>query len=149
MLHSGIVTARIDAYPKVDQGALEKKILSIFDANKNKTLKNCIKDIIPEGMTKGIVLLLQDKIDIAKKVHSISKEERKVLARILKSMPLTITGLMGFDRAVVADGGVPLTEIDMKTMRSKKISNLFVAGDLLHINRPSGGFSLQLCWSSG
>jgi predicted flavoprotein YhiN len=56
---------------------------------------------------------------------------------------------MGFDRAVVADGGVPLIEVDMKTMRSKKVPNLFLTGDLLHINRPSGGFSLQLCWSTG
>ncbi len=68
---------------------------------------------------------------------------------ILKALPVTITGLMGYDRAVVADGGVALSEIDTKTMRSKKIENLFVTGDLLHINRPSGGYSLQLCWTTG
>jgi predicted flavoprotein YhiN len=62
---------------------------------------------------------------------------------------VTITGLMGLDRAVVADGGIPLTEINMKTMRSKLFSNLFITGDLLHITRPSGGFSLQLCWTTG
>jgi hypothetical protein len=56
---------------------------------------------------------------------------------------------MGLDRAVVADGGVPLTEVDMKTMRSKKSTNLSVTGDLLHIQRPSGGYSLQLCWTTG
>ena len=56
---------------------------------------------------------------------------------------------MGFDRAVVADGGIDLSEVDTKTMRSKKINNLFVIGDLLHINRPSGGYSLQLCWTTG
>jgi predicted flavoprotein YhiN len=56
---------------------------------------------------------------------------------------------MGYDRAVVADGGVVLKEIDNKTMRSKIISNLFITGDLLHINRPSGGYSLQLCWTTG
>jgi predicted flavoprotein YhiN len=56
---------------------------------------------------------------------------------------------MGFDRAVVADGGLPLSEVDMKTMRSRKVKNLLVTGDLLHINRPSGGYSLQLCWSTG
>ena len=56
---------------------------------------------------------------------------------------------MGFDRAVVADGGVELKEIDLKTMRSKKVPNLLVTGDLLHISRPSGGYSLQLCWSTG
>jgi predicted flavoprotein YhiN len=55
---------------------------------------------------------------------------------------------MGFDRAVVADGGIDLSEVDMRTMRSKKVPNLFVTGDLLHINRPSGGYSLQLCWTT-
>jgi predicted flavoprotein YhiN len=56
---------------------------------------------------------------------------------------------MGYDRAVVADGGITLEDIDMKTMRTKKLSNLFVTGDLLHINRPTGGQSLQLCWTTG
>jgi predicted flavoprotein YhiN len=56
---------------------------------------------------------------------------------------------MGFDRAVVADGGVSIDEIDLRTMRSNKISNLYVTGDMLHIERPSGGFSLQLCWTTG
>jgi predicted flavoprotein YhiN len=68
---------------------------------------------------------------------------------ILKGLPVTITGLMGFDRAVIADGGIPLAEIDTKTMRSRKITNLSVTGDLLHVNRPSGGYSLQLCWTTG
>ena len=62
---------------------------------------------------------------------------------------MTISGLMGIDRAVVVDGGVDLSEIDTKTMRSKLFENLFVTGDLLHINRPSGGYSLQLCWTTG
>ncbi len=149
LLHDGAVTATIDAYPKVDLGALEKKILATFDANKNKTLKNVLKEFIPEGTTAGIAHLVGAEIDINKKVHLVSKEERKRLASLLKALPLTINGLMGFDRAVVADGGVPLSEVDMRTMQSKKIPNLYLTGDLLDINRPSGGYSLQLCWSSG
>lgn len=65
---------------------------------------------------------------------------RKSIVRLLKALPITITGLMGFDRAVVADGGVDIDEVDMRTMRSKKIPNLFLTGDILHIERPSGGF---------
>lgn len=149
LLHSGVVTATIDAYPDTDLGVLERRIIAVFDKNKNKTLKNIIKDLIPDGTSKGVVPLLAEHIDVMKKVHSISKEERKVIVRTLKALPLTIDGLMGFDRAVIADGGVPLEEVDMKTMRSKKIPNLYITGDLLHVNRPSGGFSLQLCWSSG
>ena len=144
-----MVTANIDAYPKTDLGTLEREIIAAFDENKNKTLKNIMKELVPPGMNKGVEMLLTGKVNTAKKVHSVSKDERKLLVHTLKNLPLTITGLMGFDRAVVAAGGVTLKEIDMRTMRSKKVSNLYVTGDLLHINRPSGGFSLQLCWSSG
>lgn len=149
ILHEGRVTARIDVYPDLDLGMLEQKIISIFDTHKNKALKNILKEFIPTGTEKGLALLFAEKIDITKKVHSITKEERKYLVQILKAVPVTITGLMGFDRAVVADGGIALAEVDLKTMRSKKITNLFVTGDLLNINRPSGGYSLQLCWSTG
>lgn len=149
LLHSGQVTVAIDAYPHTDLGALERRIIAVFDKNKNKEFKNIIKEITPEGTGKGILQLLASSIDASKKVHSITKEERKLLVHALKALPLTVTGLMGYDRAVIADGGVPLEEIDMRTMRSKMVPNLFIIGDLLHINRPSGGYSLQLCWSSG
>ena len=149
LLHSGVVTATIDAYPHTDLGSLEKTIISVFDKNKNKALKNIIKEVVPDGTHKGVLMLLQDTMDITKKVHSVTKEERKVLVHLLKALPLTIEGLMGFDRAVIADGGVPLGEVDTKTLRSKKVPNLFVTGDLLHIKRPSGGYSLQLCWTTG
>ena len=99
-------------------------------------------------MSEAMPILLKD-INFDTKVHSITKEERKQIVGILKALPVTITNLMGYDRAVVADGGVTLSEIDTKTMQSKKYSNLYVTGDLLHINRPSGGFSLQLCWTTG
>lgn len=148
LLKTGIVEAYIDAYPDTDMGDLEKKIIGIFDINKNKMLKNILKDIVPEGMVPGMEILLSH-IDLDTKVHSVTKDERKEIVQLLKKLPMTITGLMGYDRAVVADGGIPLTEIDTKTMRSKVVSNLFVTGDLLHINRPSGGYSLQLCWTTG
>lgn len=147
-LEQGIVTAKIDAFPHTDLGALEKQIVKIFDANKNKDLKNIFDQIAPEGTDKAILLLLTD-IPADLKVHSITKEQRKVIVHLLKALPLTITGLMGYDRAIVSDGGVALTEIDTKTMSSKIHPNLFITGDLLDINRQSGGFSLQLCWTTG
>lgn len=149
LLHSGEVTAAIDAYPHTDLGALERRVIAVFDANKNKALKNIIKEIVPAGTHKGILALLGECMDVSTKVHSVTKEERKRIVHLLKALPVTIEGLMGFDRAVVADGGIELREVDLKTMRSKKIANLLVTGDLLHINRPSGGYSLQLCWSTG
>jgi len=149
LLPTGIVTAEIDMFPKIDIGNLERQIISIFDVNKNKTLKNIVSELVPAGMSKGMLVLLSEHMDIETKVHSVTKDDRKKIVNLFKALPITITGLMGMDRAIVADGGLALTEVDMKTMRSKIVSNLFVTGDLLHINRPSGGFSLQLCWSTG
>ncbi len=148
LLHEGIVTARIDLFPQTDLGILDKEITETFDANKNKFLKNVLREIVPPGMSETLLSLLPS-LDPEKKVHSVLKEERRALAELLKAVPLTITELMGFERAVVADGGVLLDEVDTRTMRSKKVSNLFIVGDLLHITRPSGGYSLQLCWTTG
>lgn len=148
LLHSGDVKAKIDAYPDTDLGTLERKIIKIFDANKNRTLHNTFKEIVPQGTAKGLELVFTD-IDFNTKVHSITKEERKRIVQTLKALPIHIEGLMGYDRAVVADGGVILGEIDTKTMRSKLYDNLYIVGDLLHITRPSGGYSLQLCWTTG
>lgn len=148
LLHAGPVTAAIDVFPTTDLGALDKRVTEVFDANKNKVLKNVMKAIAPAG-TANAILSLAPEIDTEKKVHSVSKTERKKIVHLLKALPLTITGLMGYERAVVADGGIVLKEIDSRTMRSRKYENLFVTGDLLHISRPSGGYSLQLCWTSG
>lgn len=149
LLPTGIVTAEIDMFPRIDFADLERQIISIFDVNKNKTLKNIVSDLVPAGMSKGMLILLSEHMDIETKVHSVTKDNRKKIVNIFKALPVTITGLMGLNRSIVADGGLPLNEVDMKTMRSRKINNLFVTGDLLNINRPSGGFSLQLCWSTG
>lgn len=148
LLYEGVVTAKIDAYPDTNEGDLEKKIIKVFDENKNKILKNVMDELVPHGTAGAILSLLKD-LDGNVKVHSVTKENRKALVNLLKGLPLTISGLMGFDRAVVADGGVDLNEVDMKTMKSKVLENLYIIGDLLHINRPSGGFSLQICWTSG
>jgi hypothetical protein len=148
LLKAGVVTAKIDTCPDTDLGALENNVIKVFDKNKNKALKNVLADIAPDGLGLTLATLLA-KLDLEKKVHSVSREERKVIVNLLKALPLTVTNLMGFDRAVVSDGGVMLTEIDTRTMRSRLHPNLFVTGDLLNISRPSGGFSLQLCWTTG
>lgn len=148
LLPEGVVTATLDLFPGMDSGALDRKITEIFDTNKNKLLKNVLKDTVPPGMSETF-LSLASGVDPETKVHSVTKEARKSLGKLCKCMPMTITGLMGLDRAVVADGGLPLTEVDMRTMRSSIIDNLFITGDLLHISRPSGGYSLQLCWTTG
>lgn len=148
LLNSGKVTATIDVFPDTNHGDLSARIIKIFNVNKNKILRTVFKDIAPEGTAKAIEIIL-NTINFDTKVHSITREERKKIVDTLKSLPISITNLMGYDRAVVADGGVILSEIDMKTMRSKLFNNLYITGDLLNINRPSGGFGLQLCWTTG
>ncbi|MFM2414963.1 MAG: hypothetical protein RI911_656 [Candidatus Parcubacteria bacterium] len=145
---SGEVTLRLDMFPREDSGALDARLITYLDAQKNKILKNALKEFLPAGTSESLIASFPG-IDGEMKVHSLSKEARKQFVAHLKSLTLHVTGLMGLDRAVIADGGVPLTEIDMKTFQSKKMHNLSVIGDLLHIRRPSGGYSLQLCWTSG
>jgi|SRR3989344_3423537 len=147
LLQAGEVSVRIDTKPDLDLGILDREIAAVFDFNKNKLLKNVFATIASIGTSA--VLLSLTNVDPEKRVHSVTKEERRRLAELLKALPISITGLMGFDRAVVADGGVPLTEVDTKTFRSLKQGNLFIIGDLQHIRRPSGGYSLQLAWTSG
>lgn len=148
LLQEGEVTATIDCYPDTTIGAVEKNILKIFDKNKNKSFKSIVKEMSPIGLSDAIADF-NIIPDVLEKVHSISKEHRKELAHLLKALPLTIEGLMGLDRAVISNGGVVLEEVDTKTMKSKLIKNLYLAGDILDINRPSGGYSLQLCWTTG
>jgi predicted Rossmann fold flavoprotein len=148
LLQEGAVEARIDTMPDRGIGELDKMLTASFDAQKNKALKNALREIAPPGTAETLLTTLP-QIDPEKKVHSITKAERRLVVDLLKGISLQVTGLMGFDRAVVADGGIALAEIDEKTMRSRKVANLFIVGDLLHIRRPSGGYSLQLCWTTG
>lgn len=148
LLYDGTVTAMIDCFPDQDLGSLEKHILDIFEENKNKDFKNVVKEISPAGF--GSAVLAQGAIkDPETKVHSISKEERKTLLHVMKGLRCTVLDLMDFDKAVVSAGGIDLKEVDTKTMQSKLYKNLYLTGDILHINRPSGGYSLQLCWTTG
>ena len=125
MLQAGPVTAAIDMFPVLDLGAFDARIRSVFDTNKNRDLKNVFKDIAPPGMS-ALLTLIFNNINPDTKAHSVTKEQRKAMAKTLKALPITITHLMGFDRAVVADGGIVLKEMDMKTMRSLLFDNLYI-----------------------
>lgn len=147
-LKNGPVPSEIDMYPHTEIGTLRNRVVEVFNINKNKQLKNVLKEITPAGMSEAVAMVLP--MGLAERpVHSVTKEERHLLVDLLKAMPLTITGTMGMDWAVISDGGVDLREVETKTMRSKLHDNLFFTGDVLNINRPSGGFSLQLCWTTG
>lgn len=147
-LQSGTVTAFLDLYPKLNHKEVDGHVLAVFEANRNRKLRNVLSDVFRLPSAEGI-LTERLPYDLDAQVNAVSKEFRKSLVQLLKALPVRIAGLEGYDKAVVADGGIPLEEIDTKTMRSRRIENLYVTGDLLDIRRPSGGFSLQLCWTTG
>lgn len=148
LLKDGNVKTAIDMYPDTQVNLLRSRILKVFNKNKNKMLKNILEEIAPDGMTDAVAAQITPEL-LETKIHSISKEDRHEIVDRLKAMPFTITGTMDMSWAVVSDGGVDLKEIDTKTMQSKVHENLYFTGDVLHITRPSGGYSLQLCWTTG
>ncbi|MBX4209552.1 aminoacetone oxidase family FAD-binding enzyme [Candidatus Parcubacteria bacterium] len=137
----------LDIMPDFDNAALDKKVQEVFTANSNKKLKNALKDLVTPAMTPAILFLT--KLDPEKEINIVTREERLTLCRILKDMRMTPTGFLGKEKAIVASGGVKLEEVDFRTMQSRLFPNLYLIGDVLDIDRPSGGYSLQLCWSTG
>ena len=148
LLYQGTVTGFINLFPDKDIKTLDGELLQLFNTHKNKSVKNVLKDFIPPKITSALSDFLPESL-LDAKIHSLLKPERRKIISLLQAIPFSVEGLMGFDKAVVADGGVMLTEIHTKTMQSKIHNNIYIIGDLLHINRPSGGFSLQLCWTTG
>ncbi len=143
----GMVTLVIDIFPKEDRGTLDRRLQKLLQANLNKKLKNVLKEFIPASLVA--TTLEQNGIDGEIEVNNLRREARAALCAWLKEMMLTPTRLLGKEKAVVTSGGIDLSEIDMRTMESKKQKGLFIVGDLLDIDRPSGGYSLQLCWTTG
>jgi hypothetical protein len=148
LLKKGPVEASIDMFPDTEENELDRRVFNLFEKNKNKTLKNLLPEMMHKNMAKGLLEMKDLQIG-EKKVHSITKEERKELVKRMKNLSFPITGTLGLDKSIVADGGIPPQEINFKNMSSTHYPNLYVLGDMLDINRPSGGFSLQLCWTTG
>lgn len=147
LLKYGEVIIKLDLLPDLDYSMLNDKLQELFKTDSNKKLKNSLDKIIPSSMVK-IVLELTG-IDGETQNNSIKREDRIKLIDFLKGIPMEVGGLLGKDKAVVSSGGVALEEVDFKTMKSKKVDNLYMVGDVLNIDRPSGGYSLQLCWTTG
>ena len=147
LLKTGDVTLSLDLFPKLDRGALDKKIVEVFERGKNKMIKNSVGELVQPRL--GLVILQLAGIVPETPLHQLTRENRLAFGSFLKDLPMKVSGLLGADQAIVTGGGVDLKEVDFKTMRSKKFQNLFLAGDILDFDRPSGGFSLQICWSTG
>lgn len=147
LLKYGEVVIALDLFPKIDHGVLKQQLQTLLISESNKKIKNVLGKIIPSALVP--VILALTKIDPETPNHSVRKEDRTALVMLLKAVPLNVKGLLGANKAVVSSGGVTLSEVDFKTMRSRLIPNLCIVGDVLNIDRPSGGYSLQLCWTTG
>lgn len=147
LLKEDALTIEIDIFPKLDAGALDRQFQEQLQPLQNKLLRNALPTLMEKSLAEAIILKL--KLDAEKKVHQLGREERLAIVHLVKHITVTPIGLLGTDKAIVTSGGLPLTEVDMRTMSSKKYSNLFITGDVLDIDRPSGGYSLQLCWTTG
>ena len=137
----------IDLKPALSQEQLDERILRDFDEEKNKAFKNSLDKLLPKKMIPVIVRL--SDIDGNKKVNEITKQERQKLVSLIKGLELTITGLRGFNEAIITQGGINVREINPTTMESKLVKNLYFAGEVLDVDALTGGFNLQIAWSTG
>lgn len=147
LLGYGDVVISLDLLPELDHSALNEKLQEIFKENSNKKFKNSLAGLLPAALSGAIVA--KSGINQDKFCHSITREERLKLIKFLKDLRMKAAGLLGAKKAIVTSGGVELSEVDFKTMRSRLYPNLYLIGDILNIDRPSGGYSLQLCWTTG
>lgn len=141
------VTLMVDLFPKLDHQELRTKIQTALADESNKMLKNTLRSLVPSALVTSLLILLH--VDGETSNHSVSTETRKALVLLLKALPLHPSHLLGADKAVISSGGVALAEVDFKTMESRIVPKLFLVGDILNVDRPSGGYSLQLCWTTG
>jgi len=142
-----IVELSIDFKPALSEKKLEARILRDFEELKNKQFKNSLDKLLPQKLIP--VIVEQSGISADKKVNEIIKEERKTLVKILKDFKLKIKGTRTIDEAIVTSGGIKISEIDPKTMESKLVKNLYFAGEIIDVDSYTGGFNLQIAYSTG
>jgi flavoprotein family protein len=142
-----IVELSIDFKPALSEKKLEARILRDFEELKNKQFKNSLDKLLPQKLIP--VIVEQSGISADKKVNEITKEERKTLVKILKDFKLKIKGTRTIDEAIVTSGGIKISEIDPKTMESKLVKNLYFAGEIIDVDSYTGGFNLQIAYSTG
>lgn len=147
LLNYGPLDISLDLFPGVDLGTLNKNLTTLLHEQSNKLIKNALSDFIPSALVP--IILERTRIDESTPCHSITRESRITIIDTTKDLRMRAQGLLGTDKAIITSGGVPLSEIDTRTMKSTLHDNLYIIGDMLDIDRPSGGYGLQLCWTTG
>lgn len=140
-------TLIIDLKPALDHDTLDKRILRDFSENTNRDFVNALDKLLPQKLIPVIVELAG--IPPHRKINSVTKEERERLVKVIKSMELSVTGPRPIDEAIITSGGVSVREISPKTMESKVVSGLYFAGEIIDVDAYTGGFNLQIAWSTG
>jgi hypothetical protein len=147
LLKYGAVIIELDLLPEMGYEKVNAALQSTFKEHSNKKIKNALQGLLAPALVP--VVLDTAKIDGETFCNSVTRDARVRLMKALKHFRLEVKHLLGMEKAVITAGGVALDEVDWKSMRSLKYKNLFLVGDILNIDRPSGGYSLQLCWTTG
>lgn len=137
----------IDLKPALDEKQLDERILKDFKLFQNKQLKNSLDKLLLRALIP--IVIKKSGLDGEKKINEITKEERRILVQTVKKLPFVLTGLRGWDEAIITKGGITVKEIEPGTMESKLIRGLYFAGEVLDLDALTGGFNLQIAWSTG
>ncbi len=136
----------IDLKPALDEGKLDARILRDLEMYKNRSMENALTDLLPRSMIP--VVLKRLEIDPSMQANSLTRQQRHNLVMLLKAFSLTITGKRPVAEAIITSGGVKVSEIDPKTMESKKVPGLYFAGEIIDCDAYTGGFNLQIAWAT-
>ena len=147
LLKNKKVELNIDLKPALTEKKLDERILRDFSEEKNKEYKNCLNKLLPKKMIETIIQV--SKISPEKKVNEITKEERRNLVSTLKDLKIYIKGFRPIEEAIITSGGIKTSEINPKTMESKIIEGLYFAGEIIDVDAYTGGFNLQIAYSTG
>lgn len=145
--YSNNLIAEIDLKPALSEKQLDERLLRDFDEYKNKQFKNALNKLLPSKLIPIIIQL--SNISAEKPVNSITKDERMNLISVLKHFALHVNGNRGFNEAIITRGGISTSEINPKTMELKKIKGLYVVGEMIDVDAHTGGYNLQIAWSTG
>ena len=145
--NSDNVMLTINLKPALTEEQLDKRFLKEFEEGHNKQLKNILTSLYPSSLATLMPELAG--VEESKPAHSITREERESLVRTTRELKLTVIGTRGFAEAIITAGGIDLKEINPSTMECKRIKNLYAAGELLNLDAHTGGYNLQIAWSTG
>ena len=136
----------IDLKPALEENKLDDRILRDLEMYQNRAMENALIDLLPRSMIP--VVLRRLEIDPQLQANSLTKQKRRALVELLKGFPVEITGKRPVAEAIITSGGVKVSEIDPKTMESKKVAGLYFAGEVIDCDAYTGGFNLQIAWST-